>query len=127
MLLLVEAYWQELMSYATVVQDEERRASYFRERFPLDKPNQWALVEGQTVGFVSVALNPAHKRALVDDFYVLPAERRRGYGAAMVHALHQQLDNAGVELVELNVRRDNPSALTFWEAQGFRVARYLMR
>ena len=33
----------------------------------------------------------------------------------------------GVELIECNVRRDNPQALAFWEAQGFRIALYRLR
>jgi ribosomal protein S18 acetylase RimI-like enzyme len=28
---------------------------------------------------------------------------------------------------ELTLRRDNPQALAFWEAQGFRIAHYLLR
>ncbi|MBV7330555.1 hypothetical protein KFU94_20385 [Chloroflexi bacterium TSY] len=33
----------------------------------------------------------------------------------------------GIEQIELNVRRDNPEALAFWQAQGFRIALYQMR
>jgi len=29
-----------------------------------------------------------------------------------------------VQLIELNVRRDTPQALAFWESQGFRIASY---
>ncbi len=32
-----------------------------------------------------------------------------------------------IETVKLTVLRTNPQALAFWEAQGFRIAHYLMR
>ena len=32
-----------------------------------------------------------------------------------------------MELVDLNARRDNPQALAFWAAQGFRIALYRLR
>jgi ribosomal protein S18 acetylase RimI-like enzyme len=79
------------------------------------------------VGFVAYAVDEARKSASINDFYVVPEARRRGYGAAMVQAVYAQLDQLGVELVELNVRRDNPQALAFWVAQGFRIALYRLR
>lgn len=127
---MAEAYWQEIMPTADVVQDAERRPRYFHERFPLDDEKrrvQWAIVEGRVVGFIAITINPVRKQVMVEDFYVLPSERRKGYGAAMIHALYQQVDKTAIAMVELTVRRDNPQALAFWEAQGFRIAHYLMR
>ena len=127
---IVETYWQELMPHADMMQDAERRNRYFQERFPLENADRWVrwgMVEDEFVGFVAVALNLAKNQVMVEDFYVLPSERRKGYGGAMVKALYQQLDEVGVELVELSVRRDNPQALAFWEAQGFRIALYQLR
>jgi ribosomal protein S18 acetylase RimI-like enzyme len=127
---IVEAYWQELMPHSDVVKNPDRRAAYFRECFPLAGGNRylyWAVAEGRRVGFVAYTVNAAKHSASIDDFYVLPEARRRGYGAAMVQAVSAQLDTLGVELVELHVRRDNPHALAFWEAQGFRIALYRLR
>lgn len=127
---MAEAYWQEIMPTADVVQDAERRTRYFQERFPLNDENRrvhWALVDGQVVGFIVITINPARKQVMVEDFYVPPTERRKGYGAAMIQALYQQLDQTSIEMVELTVRRDNPQALAFWEAQGFRIGHYLLR
>ena len=33
----------------------------------------------------------------------------------------------GIRQLDLNVRRDNPNALSFWEAQGFGIAGYRLR
>lgn len=127
---IAEAYWQEIMPTADIVQDTERRTRYFQERFPLDDEKrrvQWAIVEGRVVGFLAMTINLVRKQVMVEDFYILRSERRMGYGTAMIHALYQQLDKTAIEVVELTVRRDNPQALAFWEAQGFRIAHYFMR
>ena len=127
---MVEAYWQEIMPDATVIQSAEQRLAYFQEQFPLGFNNhwiQWALVEKEPVGFVAVTVTPERKAAMIEDFYVRPTQRRKGVATAMVQALYRQFDQVGVELVELHVRRDSPQALAFWEAQGFRIALYRMR
>lgn len=127
---MAEAYWQEIMPTADTVQDAEQRTRYFQERFPLDDEKRrvhWAIAERRVVGFLAMTINLARKQVMVEDFYILRSERRKGYGAAMIHALYQQLDKTAIEVVELTVRRDNPQALAFWEAQGFRIATYLLR
>jgi ribosomal protein S18 acetylase RimI-like enzyme len=127
---VVAAYWQELMPHAPVIQDADRQIAYFKECFTWSGGNHhphWALGAGRRVGFVSFAIDLDRHTASIDDFYVLPAERRHGFGSAMVQALYGHFDQLGIELIELNVRRDNPNALAFWEAQGFRVALYRLR
>lgn len=127
---LVEAYWQEVMPQSDVVQNPERREAYFRECFTWAGGNRqpyWAVTDGRRVGFVVYTVDAAKHSADIHDFYVVPEARRQGYGAAMVQAAYAQLDRHGVKLVELNVRRDNPQALAFWEAQGFRIALHRLR
>ncbi|MBN1810949.1 MAG: GNAT family N-acetyltransferase, partial [Anaerolineae bacterium] len=116
---MAEAYWRELMPRSAVVQDAERGEAYFRGEFAWNGGNRhpyWALVDGCPIGFVSLEVFTAQKRAFVDNFYVVPEERRRGYGTAMVAWLFSLLDDLGVEQIDLNVRRDNPAALAFWQA-----------
>jgi GNAT superfamily N-acetyltransferase len=112
----VDTYWHELMPHAPVIHDAARRAAYFRERFAWEGGNRhpfWAVVDGRSVGFVSLALDEAKKLACINDFYVMPAERCKGYGSALVQALYRYLDEWGVELIELDVRRDNPAGTAF--------------
>jgi ribosomal protein S18 acetylase RimI-like enzyme len=127
---IVEAYWREVMPQSDVIQQPERPAAYFAERFPWTGGTRqlyWAVVDGRRVGFVAYTVDTAQHAASIDDFYVVPKARRRGYGAAMGQAVYTQLDPLGVALVELHVRRDTPHALAFWEAQGLRIALYRMR
>ena len=127
---MAEAYWQELMPQALVLQDPERREAHFQDNFAWDDGNRhphWALVNNRPIGFMSFEVYEETKRAVVDDFYVDPQYRRKGYGSAMVKWLFSHLDNRGIEQIDLNVRRDNPKALAFWQAQGFGIAGYRLR
>ena len=127
---IVEAYWQEVMPQSDVVKNPDRREAYWRECFPWaggHRQPYWAVADGRHVGFVAYTVEAAKHSASIEDFYVVPDARRRGYGTAMVQAVYAQLDTHGVARVELNVRRDNPHAFAFWEAQGFRIALYRMR
>lgn len=45
----------------------------------------------------------------------------------MIKTVFSKLDQLGLTLIELTVRRDTLQALAFWEAQGFRVALHLLR
>lgn len=127
---IVEAYWQEVMPHSDVVKQPDRREAFFRACFTWAGGNRhpyWAVVSGRNVGFVAYTVDEAKNSASIDDFYVVPAERRQGHGTDIVQAIYAHLDRLGVELVELNVRRDTPQALAFWEAQGFRIALYRLR
>jgi len=127
---IVEAYWQEVMPQSDVVNNPDRQEAYFRACFPGaggHRQPYWAIADGRRVGFVAYTVDAAQHSASIDDFYVVPNACRRGYGTAMVQALYAQLDTHGVECIDLHVRRDNPHAFAFWEAQGFRIALYRMR
>lgn len=127
---VVEAYWEEVMPHSDVLQSVPKRDAYFQSRFlPSGGARQpcWAMADEQRVGFVAYSLNGSSLSVSIDDFYILPKFRRRGYGTATVQALYQRFDQHGVERIQLDVRRDTPLALAFWESQGFRIALYHMR
>ncbi len=127
---VAESYWQELMPHADAVADPVRRDAYFASQFAFEGDSrrpQWAVEGGERVGFVSASVDRAAHTAFIEDFYILPAVRRKGHGRAAVLTLYAQLDALGVTQVDLSVRRDTPQALAFWEAQGFRIASYRLR
>jgi len=122
---LVEAYWLEIMPHADTVCTSDSRDSYFADRFPLSSTEPrvfWGLSEGSPVGFISFSISGT--RAEINDFYVVPARRRRGIGTFLVKSAIETTDSLGVDRIDLNVRRDNPEALKFWEAQGFMIGHY---
>jgi len=127
---MVEAYWQELMPQAIVVRDSGQREAYFEEQFAWDGGSNhphWAMDDQSRVGFLAFEVSEEQKRAQVNNLYVVPERRCRGYGAAMVQWLFSHLDSLGVERIDLDVRRDNPGALAFWQAQGFGIAGFRLR
>ncbi|MCP4416969.1 MAG: GNAT family N-acetyltransferase [Chloroflexi bacterium] len=127
---MAEIYWQELMPHSDIVQSSEKQEIYFQDCSSWDGGNShpfWAVAQGRRVGFVAYDVDEGKKTAVINDFYLIPEVRRQGHGSAMVKAIYAQFDALEVELVELNVRRDTPQALAFWEAQGFRIASYRLR
>ena len=122
---LVDAYWSETMPTADTVRSSDRRDAYFPDRFPLSSPEPrvfWCLSEGSPVGFVSFSV--IGTSAKINDLYVVPAQRRKGIGSFLVRAVFEITDGLGVDRIDLNVRRDNPSALTFWESKGFMIGHH---
>lgn len=127
---MVVAYWQELMPRADVVQDEYEQEFYFEYQFGQDDPRRyqcWAKLEKRPIGFMNFLIDDDEKRATIHDFYVIPELRRKGHASAMLSWLFKNLDKRNVERIDLNVRRDNPTALAFWESQGFGITAYRMR
>jgi ribosomal protein S18 acetylase RimI-like enzyme len=127
---MVKAYWQELMPKSNVVNDPERWEAYFQEEFTWAGGNNhphWATVGDERIGFMTFEVADEEKKAMINNFYVAPDKRCHGYGRAMVRWLFTHLDALGVEQIDLNVRRDNPAALAFWQAQGFGIAGYRLR
>ena len=41
--------------------------------------------------------------------------------------MFEYFDEKGIRQLDLNVRRDNPNALSFWKAQGLGIAGYRLR
>ena len=123
---MADAYWDELMPSADTVRTPQSRSRYFTGRFG-DGASQTflALTDEQTIGFVRTVVDG--KRATITDFYVDRDHRRKGAGSGMLRDALARFDKLGVEEVTLTVRRDNPGALAFWDANGFMVGHYELK
>lgn len=123
-------YWRELMPYSDVMNDSVRQEAYFAQQYTWAGGNghpRWALLDGRRIGIVNFSIYPDEKRAEIEDFYIIPEERRQGNGSEIMRAVFRHFDSLGIEQVDLTVRRDNPNALAFWESQGFMLAKYHLR
>ncbi|HEY3191020.1 MAG TPA: GNAT family N-acetyltransferase [Solirubrobacteraceae bacterium] len=125
-------YWLDLMPRWRGNRDLEHQAAYFAGRFRLgaeESMHWWAIAHGARVGFAKVDLAQDQDGRWADwrDFYVEAGFRRRGYGRAFARAVIAWLAERGCHRIDLNVRQDNPTALTFWRSLGFELALYRMR
>ena len=57
--------------------------------------------------------------ALLDELYVAPDSRGRGFGAAMIAALLARASEDGWDLIEVNVDEFDHDARRFYERHGF--------
>ena len=85
----------------------------------------WTLLDGQRVGFACFRFLPvppwsSEPAGLIDDFYILPPNRRQGLGRLAVEALVAYLRQRGAKGVRLNALIENEAAVAFWQAAGFR-------
>ena len=128
-------YWQDLMPDVSFLKSQEATQAYFDDTFTWKNGNQhpfWALANAEPIGFISIELEHQSntidgKMAYVHDFYISSQHRRKGYGSALVRWLFSHLDQLNIERLDLNVRRDTPDALAFWQAQGFGISGYSLR
>jgi GNAT superfamily N-acetyltransferase len=68
----------------------------------------------------------------VNDWYiglllVAPAQRRKGLGTELLHAILEWIRSRGATTVRLVVHKQNPGARSFWERQGFSCEREVVK
>ncbi len=84
----------------------------------------WVLVvEEHVVGYIVLTLGFSFEflgtDAFVDELYVLPQYRRRGFGLEAVKYLEAQANKLGVNAVHLEVDGGNEPAFELYRRMGF--------
>ena len=118
--------WHELPLRSHEASWARRRAQY---RDWLDRPGSFALVArrgGRPVGYTVVAVEEGDetyatgdRRADVHTLVVLPEERGRGIGAALMAELERRLLAAGITDVFVGTMHGNDAAQRFYERRGY--------
>lgn len=89
-----------------------------------------ACVEENIVGFVSFELrtNPFVQETygFIEDMYIVPSCRRRGYAEQLARAAFAELARLGATRFQLDVLANNLQALAFWQKLGFAVHHYVL-
>lgn len=123
---MAEAYWRDLMPDAEVCKSRESRDSYFLETFT------WAVI-GISIGCLlgnsrlDLFLLRLKVRLLMFTIFILPRNTVAKDMAKMAGWMFEYFDEKGIRQLDLNVRRDNSNALSFWKAQGLGIAGYRLR
>jgi ribosomal protein S18 acetylase RimI-like enzyme len=92
----------------------------------------WLLYEGPTlVGYIVLTLGFSFEfqghDAFIDELYIAPAHRRRGFGRQAVAFVEQKAREMGVHAVHLEVDHGNEPALELYRRTGYvDHARFLM-
>lgn len=122
------------MMRALAEQEPNPNPGAFRERavssafrFLLDHPDRgcvWVLVvEEHIVGYIVLTLGFSFEffgtDAFVDELYVLPEYRRRGFALEAVKYLEAQANKLGVNAVHLEVDEGNEPAFELYRRMGF--------
>ena len=95
---------------------------FLTEAFDLDREaSRVALRDGAPVGLANLGLRGPD--AWVGGVGVVPSERRRGTGRALMGALHEQARDRGVDRVWLEVIHENTQALALYEDLGYEHVR----
>lgn len=81
----------------------------------------------QPVGTLWFSIDPATKRAFLDDVEIAPALRGKGHGRKALALLEQEASKRGCTHVELNVYRHNAGAIALYEKLGYETSRLAMR
>jgi len=97
---------------------------FLTETYDLDRAASVVAVRGgERVGLANLGLRGTE--AWVGGVGVLPAERRRGTGRRLMHALHENARSRGVERVWLEVIVGNRGAIALYEQLGYAHVREL--
>ena len=97
---------------------------FLTEAYDLDREaSVIAVRDGERVGLANLGLRGAD--AWVGGVGVVPGERRRGTGRALMEAVHEQARLRGVERVWLEVIVENTGAIALYEALGYGRVREL--
>lgn len=70
-------------------------------------------------GFAAMEFHPVY--AHLNLLAVAPEKRRKGCGKALLTWLEESARVAGLNYISLEVRRDNPGAISFYESRGYRL------
>ncbi|MGO9903743.1 MAG: GNAT family N-acetyltransferase [Solirubrobacteraceae bacterium] len=90
----------------------------------LASDNVVALLAGDpAIGLALLTLRPnvwyTGAVALLDELYVVPVERGRGIGSALLKAAEEECRQRGSELLEINVDGEDAGARRFYERHGY--------
>ena len=72
------------------------------------------------VAFAGYLLNLTNRICNLHKLYILPSEQGKGTGKTLINHIMEISQEAGANILELNVNRNNP-ALGFYKALGFEI------
>lgn len=113
-------YAEELSQYDGETRPRTRRHySFFDSYWGSDSRTAYVIIyDHEAIGFCLVQDTGVSYR--IDEFYIRPLHRRRGFGLQVVEHVKQRCREAGRhKIMAANIYVNNAPALAFWKAAGF--------
>ncbi len=80
-------------------------------------------VDGTTIGYIAVcfgfSIEFAGRDAFIDEMFIVPEYRGRGYGREVLERVKEELQSNNVKALHLEVARDNHKAQGLYRGVGF--------
>lgn len=118
---LIATFNEAYRDYAVPVRIDATTWQALRRRFDVSLEASRALADGGGLALLGLR----GERGWVAGMGVVPAQRRRGLGRALMAALIDQARARGVRTLMLEVLEDNARAIALYRAFGFRETRRL--
>ena len=119
---LVEQYWsfEEIPGFdARGIESLLRAALFVDGRARCWLAEQAGEVGGYLLAVLVFSLEHGGMMAEIDEFFVTPAFRRRGFGAALLLKAENVLRESGVRRLQLQLGSENGRARDFYAARGY--------
>lgn len=114
-------YAEELSKFDGETRPHTRRHyAYFDSYWEVDSRTPFVvLYDHESVGFCLLEDTGVSYR--IDEFYIRPIHRRRGFGLTVVEHVKQRCRDFGRhDVIAANIYVNNHPALGFWKAAGFK-------
>lgn len=88
----------------------------------IDSDCDWiylAKAEGKITGFTVVSYSPAFRKALIENIFVSPDNRRLGVGRRLLESVIGKLRSVGCEYVCILTERSDERSIGFYRKNGF--------
>lgn len=122
---LTRAYNNTRVDYLIPMSMNAARLAAYLRWYDVDLDHSWVALEGsQVLGLAMLGVRPG--RTWVTRLGVLPAQRRRGTGQALVEKLLASTRELGRPLAILEVIQGNTAAHQLFRKEGFRETRDLL-
>jgi GNAT superfamily N-acetyltransferase len=124
--------WQQLLSEQSELDDRmgvaEDALDRWKNDFPVWLEDETARIyvaeaDDALVGFVTARrwgpppIYEESSEVYLDELFVRPESRRKGYGTQLVHAVRDWADQLGARRIRLRVLTSNQAGRSFWAAQ----------
>lgn len=119
---LVEQYWsfEEIAGFDAGSVERLLRAALFADgRARCWLAERAGEVGGYLLAVLVFSLEHGGMMAEIDEFFVAPAFRRQGVGAALLQTAENVLQASGVRRVQLQLGSENVRAREFYAARGY--------